>query len=220
MVYSICEWGLNFPWKWGATAGNLWRTTQDIQANWFSISVIYEFNVRLWAHAGNGGWNDPDMLEVGNGNLTDDENRSHFSLWCMMAAPLILGNDLRTFLNEDGTADTENKTLKIVTNKAAIAIDQDKRGLQCRRIKTGLVDVLVKPLENKELAICVFNKSNKSIEEEIDIEDIAELNWVDLPEALQYEVYDVWNDKTFSTKEDIETTVPAHGVALFRVKAL
>ncbi|MBR6780850.1 MAG: alpha-galactosidase, partial [Clostridia bacterium] len=214
ITYSICEWGMNMPWKWGRTAGNLWRTTHDIQPTWFSICMIYEFNVRLWKYAAPGSWNDPDMLEVGNGNLTDDENRAHFSLWCMMAAPLILGNDLRTFLKEDGTADTENKTLKIVTNKAAIAINQDKRGLQCRRIKTGTVDILVKPLENKELAVCVFNKTNKPIEEEIDIEDIAELNWVDLPEALQYEVYDIWNDKTFTTKEDIETTVPGHGVSL------
>ncbi len=220
ITYSICEWGMNMPWKWGRTAGNLWRTTHDIQPTWFSICMIYEFNVRLWKYAAPGSWNDPDMLEVGNGNLTDDENRAHFSLWCMMAAPLILGNDLRTFLKDDGTADTENKTLKIVTNKAAIAINQDKRGLQCRRIKTGTVDILVKPLENKELAVCVFNKTNKPIEEEIDIEDIAELNWVDLPEALQYEVYDIWNDKTFTTKEDIETTVPGHGVSLFRIKAL
>lgn len=220
ITYSICEWGMNMPWKWGRTAGNLWRTTHDIQPTWFSICMIYEFNVRLWKYAAPGSWNDPDMLEVGNGNLTDDENKAHFSLWCMMAAPLILGNDLRTFLKDDGTADTENKTLKIVTNKAAIAINQDKRGLQCRRIKTGTVDILVKPLENKELAVCVFNKTNKPIEKEIDIEDIAELNWVDLPEALQYEVYDIWNDKTFTTKEDIETTVPGHGVSLFRIKAL
>lgn len=220
ITYSICEWGMNMPWKWGRTAGNLWRTTHDIQPTWFSICMIYEFNVRLWKYAAPGSWNDPDMLEVGNGNLTDDENRAHFSLWCMMAAPLILGNDLRTFLKDDDTADTENKTLKIVTNKAAIAINQDKRGLQCRRIKTGTVDILVKPLENKELAVCVFNKTNKPIEKEIDIEDIAELNWVDLPEALQYEVYDIWNDKTFTTKEDIETTVPGHGVSLFRIKAL
>ena len=160
------------------------------------------------------------MLEVGNGNLTDNENRAHFSLWCMMAAPLILGNDLREFLKEDGTPDLDNKTLKTITNRAAIAINQDKRGLQCRRVSAGLVDILAKPLENKELAICVFNKTNKTIKKEIDIEDIAELGWIDLPQALQYEVYDVWNDKTFTTKEDIETEVPAHGVSLYRIKSL
>ncbi|MBR3955312.1 MAG: alpha-galactosidase [Clostridia bacterium] len=220
ITFSICEWGKNMPWKWGATAGNLWRTTPDIRPTWYSILGIYEFNVRLWKYATIGGWNDPDMLEVGNGNLTDDENRAHFSLWCMMAAPLILGNDLRTFLKEDGTADTDNKTLKIVTNKEAIAINQDKRGLQCRRIQFGSVDILAKPLENKELALCVFNKTSKEIEQEIDIEDIIELGWIDLPEALQYEVYDIWNNKTTVTKEDFETTVPGHGVSLFRIKAL
>ena len=137
----------------------------------------------------------------------------------MMAAPLILGNDLRTFLNKDGTVDTQNKTLRILTNKAAIAIDQDMRGIQARRVETGLIDVLAKPLTNKELAVCIFNKTNKEIKKEIDIEDLRELNWIDLPEALQYEVYDIWNDKTFKTKEDFETTVPGHGVSMFRIKS-
>ena len=134
----------------GAGAGNLWRTTMDIKAFWASILAIYEFNVRLYKYAGPGNWNDPDMLEVGNGNLTDDENKAHFSLWCMMAAPLILGNDIRTFLKPDGTPDTENKIYKIVTNKDMIAIDQDRRGIQCA--ESGLpvlVDVLVKPLRIK-----------------------------------------------------------------------
>ncbi len=220
ITYSICEWGKNMPWKWGATAGNLWRTTLDIRPTWHSILSIYEFNVRLWKYASIGGWNDPDMLEVGNGNLTDDENRAHFSLWCMMAAPLILGNDLRLFIKEDGTADTENKILKILTNKHAIAIDQDKRGMQCRRIQFGTVDILAKPLENKELALCVFNKTSKEIEQEIDIEDIIELGWIDLPKALQYEIYDIWNDEKTVTKEDFSTTVPGHGVSLFRIKAM
>ncbi len=219
IVYSICEWGTNKPWKWGASAGNLWRTTMDIKPTWLSILSIYEFNVRLWKHASQGAWNDPDMLEVGNGNLTDEENKAHFSLWCMMAAPLILGNDLREFLKEDGSADTENKKLQLLTNKAAIAINQDKRGLQCRRIQTGSVDILAKPLENKELAICIFNKTKKTIEEEIDIEDVAELGWIDLPKALQYEVYDIWNNTTIVTKEDFDTTVAGHGVAMFRIKA-
>ena len=219
ITFSICEWGINQPWKWGAGAGNLWRTTMDIRPTWLSILSIYEFNVRLWKYASPGSWNDPDMLEVGNGNLTDDENRAHFSLWCMMAAPLILGNDLRTFLHKDGTVDTQNKTLRILTNKAAIAIDQDKRGLQARRVETGLIDVLAKPLTNKELAVCIFNKTNKEVKKEIDIEDLRELNWIDLPEALQFEVYDIWNDKTFKTKEDFETTVPGHGVSMFRIKS-
>ncbi len=160
ICYSICEWGLNFPWKWGRYAGNLWRTTPDIKAFWASVLAIYEFNVRLAKYASKGHWNDPDMLEVGNGSLTAEENKSHFTLWCMMASPLILGNDVRQFVKEDGTPNTDDPTYCIVTNRALIAIDQDPLGVQCRRVKTtGIVDTLVKPLAGGEAAICVFNKS-------------------------------------------------------------
>ena len=116
ILYSICEWGWNKPWKWGGTAGNIWRTTGDIQPNWASVMGIYEFNVRLDKYARPGAFNDPDMLEVGNGNLTFDENKAHFTLWSMMAAPLILGNDVREFIKEDGTVDKDNKILQILTN--------------------------------------------------------------------------------------------------------
>ena len=128
IVYSICEWGTNQPWKWGAEAGNLWRTTPDIKPIWPSVLAIYEANVRLYKYASVGAWNDPDMLEVGNGKLTYEENKSHFSLWCMMASPLILGNDIRTFINSDGKVDESNKVLSILKNKELIAIDQDKKG--------------------------------------------------------------------------------------------
>ena len=162
ICYSICEWGVNRPWKWGAAAGNLWRTTPDIRPTWASILGIYEWNVRLYQYASPGHYNDPDMLEVGNGNLTPEENRAHFSLWCMMAAPLILGNDLRTWLTPDGRPDKTNENLRTVTNRFAIGIDQDPLCKQCKRVKTGTVDVLVKPLENRELAVCIFNKNAKA----------------------------------------------------------
>jgi hypothetical protein len=97
----------------GKQAGNLWRTTPDIKAFWASVLGIYRINVLLHKHAGPGGWNDPDMLEVGNGNLTFEENKSHFTLWCMMAAPLILGNDVRRFLKEDGTPGKTMRPLKL-----------------------------------------------------------------------------------------------------------
>ncbi|MBR3588329.1 MAG: alpha-galactosidase, partial [Clostridia bacterium] len=86
IVYSICEWGRNKPWLWGREAGNLWRTTPDIIPEWISIYGLYKLTIRLGKYASPGAWNDPDMLEVGNGNLTYDENRTHFSLWCMMCA--------------------------------------------------------------------------------------------------------------------------------------
>ena len=104
----------------------MWRTTPDIMPKWLSIQTIYEHNVRLYEHAGPGAWNDPDMLEVGNGKLTENENRAHFSLWCMMAAPLILGNDVRKFVDGNNEQVRENPTLKIVTNKNLINIDQDR----------------------------------------------------------------------------------------------
>lgn len=135
---------------------------------------IYERNVRLYAHAGPGGWNDPDMLEVGNGSLTFEENKSHFTLWCMMAAPLILGNDIRKFIKADGTVDEENKTLSILKNREVIAIDQDPLGVQCRRVrKDGLVDILVKPLENRELAVCFFNKGPSEKQVEVSLRALA-----------------------------------------------
>lgn len=220
ICYSICEWGKNQSWKWGAKAGNLWRTTHDIRPTWGSMLAIYEFNTRLYKHAGPGGWNDPDMLEVGVGSLTMEENKTHFSLWCMMAAPLILGNDIRKFINSDGTVDTDNKVLDILKNKELIAIDQDKRGLQAKRICAGLCDILVKPLENRELAVCFFNKTDKEKETSLTVSEIHNEVYVDLPIAKEYEVTDLWENKTAVLSEKISDTVPSHGVKVYRVKAI
>ncbi len=220
ICFSICEWGWNKPWIWGHTAGNLWRTTPDIKPNWLSIIGIYEATVRLYKHAGPGNWNDPDMLEVGNGDLTDDENKAHFSLWCMLAAPLILGNDLRTFIRPDGSIDKDNKVLKIVSNKAAIAINQDKLGIQCRKVKTnGLCDVLVKPLENNEIAICFLNKGPIEMEISCNMQDIVKESFAILPRSYKYEVYDIWDDKEFEIRDSLSSKVAPHSVKLYRIKA-
>ena len=220
ICFSICEWGWNKPWVWGHTAGNLWRTTPDIKPFWASIIGIYEANVRLYKHAGPGNWNDPDMLEVGNGKLTDDENKAHFSLWCMMAAPLILGNDLRKFILPDGTVDKNNKVLKIISNKDAIAINQDKLGIQCRRVKTnGLCDVLVKTLENNEIAVCLLNKGPVEMEISFNMEDIVKECFSMLPDADKYDVYDIWDDKKFEIKDHHSAKVAPHSVKLYRIKA-
>lgn len=221
ICFSICEWGLNQPWKWGYSAGNLWRTTPDIKAFWASIMAIYEVNVRLYKHSGPGNWNDPDMLEVGVGNLTDDENKAHFSLWCMMNAPLILGNDVRKFIKEDGTVDTTNKVLKVISNRNAIAINQDKLGIQCRRIKTnGIVDVLVKPLENKEIAVCLLNKGGVQLEGSFSIKELLNQSFIELPESARYTVYDIWNNTTFVANNTISQMLRPHSVALYRIKAM
>lgn len=217
IVFSICEWGLNKPWKWAREAGNLWRTTPDIKPFWASVMGIYEFTVRLWKHSAVSGWNDPDMLEVGNGNLTYEENKSHFSLWCMMCAPLILGNDVRKFIKPDGTVDTESRVYQILTNREMIAINQDKLGVQCRRIKTGLVDILVKPLENSKVAVCVFNKARAEKKATIDLSKIANLGFVDLSVKNEYSVRNVWDETDFVASASFEASVAPHGVKVFVV---
>ena len=158
IVFSICEGNQGNPHLWGKSAGNLWRTTCDIKENWKSILHNYEHNVQLYEYACPGHWNDPDMLEVGVGDLTYSESEAHFIVWCMMASPLILGNDIRIMSDE---------IRDLVTNKELIGIDRDKLGKQCKRVVKGAVDVLVKPLEDKKTAVCVFNKSDDNKKYEI-----------------------------------------------------
>ncbi len=159
------------------------------------------------------------MLEVGNGNLTLEENKAHFTLWCMMNAPLILGNDLRKFIRPDGTVDEDNTTLKIVTNKNLISVNQDKRCIQCVRVKTDFIhDVLVKPLENNEFAVCFFNKGPKEANMKADISELKNKIAVDLPSSGNYECIDLWDNTSFETTDRIEASVPSHGVKVFRVR--
>ncbi len=220
ILYSICEWGWNKPWKWGGKAGNIWRTTPDIQPNWASIIGIYEFNVRLAKYACPGAFNDPDMLEVGNGNLTYEENKAHFTLWSMMAAPLILGNDIRMFIKPDGSVDKDNRVLQILTNKDVIAVNQDKLGIQCERIKTnGFKDVLVKPLENNEVAVCFFNKGKSSAEMSVSVKDIHNVVSVTLPNADSYTCHELWDDKEIVISDNLTSSVASHGVKIFRISA-
>ncbi|MBP3696322.1 MAG: alpha-galactosidase [Clostridia bacterium] len=221
IVYSICEWGRNLPWQWGAQAGNLWRTTPDIRPVWSSVLGIYELNVLLDRHAHAGAWNDPDMLEVGNGSLTYEENKSHFTLWCMMAAPLILGNDIRNFILSDGSIDYDNRTYQILTNKDVIAVDQDALGIQCKRVKTnGAEDVLVKPLCNGEFALCFFNKANSETEMKYSVNEVVASAFVETPYSERYYVRELWSGDEFETTNVIESKVKAHGVKIYKVKAL
>lgn len=221
IVYSICEWGKNKPWKWGAQAGNLWRTTLDIRPMWSSILGIYEINVKLADYSGIGGWNDPDMLEVGNGNLTVEENKAHFTLWCMLSAPLILGNDIREFIDANGNVDYNNKILQIVTNRELIAVDQDKKGVQCRRMKTNAItDILVKPLDKGEVAICFFNKSNSEKDMRVSLKEVANLSYVELSDVGAYQYTDLWSKEIDVTSGAINARVAPHGVRVFRVKSI
>ncbi|MBR0415452.1 MAG: alpha-galactosidase [Clostridia bacterium] len=216
IVFSICEWGFNRPYFWGAKAGNMWRTTPDIKATWKSILHIYSHNVKLWQFASVGHYNDPDMLEVGNGALTEEENRAHFSLWCMMAAPLVLGNDIRAFVTADGKPAADNRTLQIVTNKELIAIDGDSLAKPAKRIKKGTVDVLARPLEGGDIALCFFNKGGSQKAASFSLKSLLEDDYFALQSTENCSARELWSGETLSG-ETITATVPRHGVKVYRV---
>lgn len=219
IILSICEWGTAKPWLWGAeVGGNLWRTTGDIQDRWdraekwggtvccnYGVMAIVDLQVGLEGYAGPGHWNDPDMLEVGNGGLTLEENRSHFSLWAMLAAPLMAGNDLNAMKPE---------IKDILTNKEIIAIDQDKLGRQGRRVrKDGDLEVWMRPLADGSRAVILLNRS-------ADQKEIT-VNWTDLeyPAHLVAAVRDLWQHKElgkFTGK--FSASVASHGVVMITVK--
>lgn len=220
IVYSICEWGTARPWVWGGKAGNMWRTTHDILPVWKVIVMLYKVTLKHYQYAGPGRWNDPDMLEVGNGKLTDDENRAHFSLWCMLAAPLMLGNDVRKFVDGSNNAVEGNATLKIVTNKQLIAIDQDALGKPAKLIKNiGSVDIIARPLANGDAAVCLFNRSSVSKSVNLPLNKIMNDEYLDMPHSEQYELHDLWSDDRH-TESALSVALPKHSVKVYRVKAL
>ncbi|HEX2602090.1 MAG TPA: glycoside hydrolase family 27 protein [Gemmatimonadaceae bacterium] len=151
IVLSICEWGVNQPWDWAPRVGNLWRTTDDIGDNWASMLSNLDQSAQHSAVARPGAWNDPDMLEIGNGGMTPDEYRAHMSLWAMQAAPLIAGNDLRTMSAE---------TKSILTNPEVIAVDQDSLGAQGTLVSSGPPErqVWSKPLRDGSRAVVLLNR--------------------------------------------------------------
>lgn len=219
IVFSICEWGTARPWDWGSKAGNMWRTTHDIFASWTSIMTIYRFSIKHYAATSVGHWNDPDMLEVGNGKLTEDENRAHFSLWCMMASPLMLGNDIRKFVDGNNQAVEGNSTLKIVTNKHLIAIDQDPLGKAAKKLYAiSGIDVLARPLANGDVALCLFNKANGTKSIKYDLGRLADDEYLELKKSGNYQVHNLWTDER-TTDSVITATLPKHSVKVYRIKA-
>lgn len=210
IVYSICEHGRNHPKDWAWNAGNLWRTTPDIGADMLKINFIYEVNLPLADKAGPGHWNDPDMLEVGNGNLTEDENKSHFSLWCMMSAPLILGNDIRALLQND---EKSKMILNIIKNPEMIAIDQDALGQQCIKYKENfLCDFLIKKLSGNRIAVCIYNKN--------EVVKTVSFSFSELPSdyaAAPQTITEIWTQKEYSG-DKFDLRIPSHGCAVFIAK--
>lgn len=209
ITFSVCEWGFNKPYKWGAKVGNLWRTTPDIRPIWPWIVILYKHTSNLYEYSGVGGWNDPDMLEVGNGKLTYEQNKSHFSIWCMLTSPLILGNDLRTIKQD---------VLDIVTNKNMIAIDQDALGKQAKCLKRGRVDVLVKPLTGDRYAICFFNKSKGAKSASFNLEKAVNDSYVAMNKKATYNLTEQWTGEKLSTNGKIKVKVNGYGVKVFVIE--
>ncbi len=203
IVYSICEWGTSRPWEWADKVGHLWRTTGDISDNWSSMLSLFKQNAPLAQYAKPGAWNDPDMLEVGNGGMTDTEYRSHFSLWAIMAAPLLIGTDLREATPE---------TMEIYLNKDVIAVDQDPLGKQgVEIVNSGGRHVLAKPLANGDVAVALFNETSSPTT----ITTTAAA--AGARKAPAYVLQDLWSKKKTETAGTITANVPAHGTVMYRV---
>ncbi len=222
IIFSICEWGDSEPWKWGEGIGHLWRTTPDIRPlyeakiNWggMGFMTIFDAQADLWRHAGPGHWNDPDMLDVGNGSLTYDENKTHFTLWAMMAAPIMAGNDLRNMPDD---------VKEILTNPEVIAINQDSLGNQAIRfIDMGDHEIWFKRLQNNEVAICFVNRSELPWK--------LNYNWADIAIHHQgsiyfnretYSLYNVWEQKQEgNTDKVLKKEINPHGVLLYRMQKM
>ena len=224
MIFSICEWGSNKPWKWGGDVGNLWRTTGDIfhcfdckagnggSYSWGVLQIV-DMQEGLRKYAGPGHWNDPDMLEVGNG-MTVNEDRAHFSMWCMLAAPLISGNDLQNMPKE---------TAGILMNKDAIAVDQDRLGIEGFQYSSdGVLEVWFKPLVDGDWAMCVLNRSDRPQKVRFDWKKEKISDDLSKREAqfdtTTYKVRDLWTKQDAGTTgETLNAELPGHDVLMFRL---
>ena len=213
MYFSLCEWGTNKPWLWAGKFAQSWRTTGDIQNNFKSVLSILDQQQGLRKYAGPGHWNDPDMLEVGNG-MPVNEDRAHFSMWCMLAAPLILGNDIRHMSKE---------TAGILMNKDVIAVDQDKLGVEGLRYATDNdLEFWFKPLEGGDWAFCILNRGTAPVK--------YVLNWQkfnftdDLSkratnfDQMVYSIRNLWTKKNEGTsKRTKKVIIPGHDVVMYRL---
>ena len=224
IVFSLCEWGSNKPWEWAKDIGHLWRTTGDITASfdrdvdhgtWKSLGVmtILDLQEGLRVHAGPDHWNDPDMMEVGNG-MSVSQDRAHFSMWCMLAAPLIAGNDLRNMSPE---------TIAILTNNEAIAVNQDSLGIQGFKYSAkDSLETWFKPLSKSEWAVCFLNRSAspQAISfpwKEHPISDTFANREIDFNQTT-FRIRDLWAKKDIgTTKKPFAGQVASHDVILLRL---
>jgi len=205
ILYSLCEYGMGSVEKWGVeVSGNMWRTTGDIRDTWDSMMSNIEKQVPTAPYAGPGHWNDPDMLEIGNGNMTDDEYRTHMSLWALTASPLLAGNDIRSM---------SPVTKSILMNGEVIAIDQDPLGKQASPVKNGDLEIWTKPLADGGAAVGVVNLGSAAAQ--------ATVNTSDLNVARPVrKARDLWSHQDVEfIKDSYAATIPSHGTLLLRVWA-
>ncbi len=204
IVYSLCQYGRENVWEWGPkVGGNLWRTTGDINDTYKRMMEIVDTQSEIAKFAGPGHWNDPDMLEIGNGGMTTDEYRTHMSLWAVFAAPLLAGNDVRGMTDD---------TRSILLNKEVLAVDQDPMGVQGHRAdKNGDIEYYARPLNNGDMALVVVNRANASAS--------LKIPWAEMHIADGTQLRDLWKHEDLTAKADQEFTIPAHGSLMFRMKA-
>jgi alpha-galactosidase len=204
IVFSLCQYGMDRVWAWGpGVGGNLWRTTEDISDDYGRMAYIGFGQEGLDRFAGPGHWNDPDMLEIGNGKMTHDEYLTHMSLWCILAAPLLAGNDLSKMTAE---------TLEILTNPEVVAVDQDQAGIQGYPVaQEGPLDVWVKPLWDGGKAVGLFNRGESAMPVTAHFRDIGI--------GDQANVRDLWAKRDLGVVQNRFTAVvPKHGVVLVKVR--
>jgi alpha-galactosidase len=224
VLFSICEWGNSNPWEWAGEVGHSWRTTGDIydcfncevdHGTWSSFGVSKIMDIRnndtLRKYSGPGHWNDMDMLEVGNGGMSFDEDQSHFMLWALLNSPLILGNDIRKM---------SQQTLDILTNKEVIAINQDELGVQgFKQTEIDSVDVWVKPLKNNEWAVCFLNRSATTKQIEYNWEGTTFEDQINAIKAV-FAKDNVFNIRDIYQKKNIGTTKKPLKISLNKYQSL
>jgi alpha-galactosidase len=203
IVYSLCQYGNDAVWEWGpSVGGNLWRTTGDISDKYSSMADIGFGQAGLGRFAGPGHWNDPDMLEVGNGGMNNDEYQTHMSLWAILAAPLLAGNDLSTMTPE---------TIALLTNRDVIAVDQDSAGREGDRVSAeGPIEVWARPLADGTKAVGIFNRHQLPLTAHVDFRSLGY--------AHGAKARDLWKGKDLGNiGPDYSVTIPAHGVVFLKV---
>ncbi|XXG60455.1 hypothetical protein AAC387_Pa04g2362 [Persea americana] len=202
IFFSLCEWGQEDPATWAPKIGNSWRTTGDIKDTWESMTSIADSNDRWASYAGPGAWNDPDMLEVGNGGMTTEEYRSHFSIWALVKAPLLIGCDLRS---------VDKVTLGLLNNKEVIAVSQDKLGVQGKKVKkNGDLEVWAGPISGKRVAVVLWNRGSSQAS--------ITANWSDvgLPSNAIVTVRDLWVHSTVkSVRGQLTATIDSHACKMY-----